>query len=97
MQISFRGVVEVVAPRDNELTIDVSVGDILAQKCVFPFAYKNQNYVSCTNIDFGYNWCSPTAQYSGQDLKCSAISKFSFSLLKILILLQIYVTMLYNN
>ena len=49
----------------------------MAQKCVFPFEYNNNNYTSCTNVDSSFQWCSPNGVYNGQKIKCDPIEVYN--------------------
>lgn len=73
-QISFRGVIIVNDSIDKQFEVSLKLNDFEAQKCHFPFTYNQIEYDKCIDIDFGYNWCSPTQNYSGQIIKCDPIS-----------------------
>ena len=79
-QISFRGIIQVSDSSDKELELSVTLNGYSAQKCSFPFTYNSNNYSQCTNTDFGYNWCSPSATYTNQALKCDSLGEFLFIL-----------------
>ncbi len=73
-QISFRGVIIVNDSIDKQFEVSLKLNDFEAQKCHFPFTYNQIEYDKCIDIDFGYNWCSPTQNYSGQIIKCDPIA-----------------------
>ena len=72
-QITFRGTINVVSSSDKTLEADMKLNGYMAQKCVFPFVYNNNNYSSCTDVDNSFQWCSPTAVYNGQKIRCDPI------------------------
>ncbi|CAF0756351.1 unnamed protein product [Brachionus calyciflorus] len=71
-EISFRGVIEVLDQTVDEkvFAVQVTLNEIQAQKCSFPFTYNEVEYSACTDIDKGFDWCSPTPIYSGQFIRC---------------------------
>lgn len=73
--MSFRGVVKVEDGQDRVFDFSLNLNGFEAQKCVFPFEYHGVTYNDCTNVDLGYLWCSPTATYSGQIIRCDSIGK----------------------
>ena len=78
--ISFRGVINVAAATDKELSVKVVLNGFEAQKCAFPFEYQATNYTQCTSAaPYNYNWCSPSSVYAGQALQCNPLSKINLN------------------
>lgn len=72
-QIIFRGSIQVVDSADKQLDLNVKLNGFNAQKCVFPFSYMGTEYSTCTNQDETFNWCSPSAEFNGEKLKCDPL------------------------
>ncbi|CAF3664415.1 unnamed protein product [Rotaria sordida] len=70
--ISMRGVITVIPAQSQILTVKVTSGTFTAQSCAFPFNYDSINYTSCTTVNDTQEWCSPTFDYTGQRLYCTA-------------------------
>ncbi|CAF3954248.1 unnamed protein product [Rotaria sp. Silwood2] len=71
-QISMRGVITVIPAQPQILTMNITSGTFTAQSCTFPFNYDSINYTSCTTVNDTQEWCSPTFDYTGQRLYCTA-------------------------
>ena len=48
-----------------------------AQKCIFPFEFNSNSYMSCTQQGLNFNWCSPTEKFTGQALDCNPSSNYN--------------------
>ena len=65
----------------NCLFLELNNVFLSAHSCIFPFIYKSVSYSSCTTVDLGFSWCSPSRIYNGKSIPCSPLGKFNYIVL----------------
>lgn len=76
--VNFHGVIVVFdIDEEKDLEIEVSLNEIKALKCNFPFTYLSNSYSQCTSQDESFDWCSSSTNADDDlvRLNCNPISK----------------------